>query len=132
MVGSATTIFFFPIWGRIAARYGNHPALIASIAALAGYPLFMALTPSVEWMLFVSFWGGAFTPGFSISIFNGLLEVCPEQNRSAYIATFNTLINIAMFAVPLVSSSLTGIIPIQILLLIAAGLRLLGAVAVSR
>lgn len=127
MVGSATTILFYPLWGRLTARRGNRPALILTTAGLAGYPFLMALSPTVGWMLFVSFWGGVFSSGQSLSFFNALLEVCPEQNRATRIAAYNALSNIAAFAAPLLSTSLTELIGIQAVLLAGAGLRLLGS-----
>ncbi len=128
MVGSATTIFFFPIWGRLTAQYGNRVALIVASLALAAYPLFTVIAPSLEWLLVVSFWGGVFTPGFSLALFNGLLEVTPEQNRAGYIAAFNSLVNVAAFVSPVLSSSLTSFFSVPSLLLVGAGLRLLGGV----
>lgn len=127
MVGSATTIVFYPLWGRLAARRGNRPVLILSAVGLAAYPFFTALAPSVEWILGVSFLGGVFTSGFGLASFNGLLEVCPETRRASYIAAYNTLINITAFVSPLISTSLTSLLGIQPLLMIGAALRLLGS-----
>ncbi|MBI3538610.1 MAG: MFS transporter [Chloroflexi bacterium] len=128
----ATTIFFFPIWGRWSARLGNRATIALSGMAIAGYPLFTVLAPSLEWLLLVAFWGGAMSPGISIALFNGLLEVTPEKNRASFIAAFNTLVNIAAFLAPMFSSSLTGFISVPILLLIGAALRFIGAAMVMR
>ncbi len=127
MVNNATSIFFFPVWARVAGQYGNRAVMIITTAGLAGFPLFTALAPSVEWVVPICFWGGAFTAGFQISFFNGLLDVCPEQNRASFIAVFNTFINVAAFLAPLLSSSLTAFISVEALLFIGAGLRLMGA-----
>ncbi len=127
MVGSASTILFYPLWARLTARRGNRLAMIITTAGLAGYPFFLAIYPSLEWALFVSFWGGIFSSGQALSFFNGLLEVCPERNRAAHIAVYNTLANIAAFISPIISTSLTGIFGIPALLLAAAGMRLFGS-----
>ncbi|MBI3914339.1 MAG: MFS transporter [Chloroflexi bacterium] len=132
MVNNGTSIFFFPVWARIASRYGNRAVLIATSVGLAGFPLFTALAPSVEWVVPICFWGGVFTAGFQISFFNGLLDVCPAENRASFIAAFNTLINVAAFLSPLLSSSLTAFVSVQMLLLIGAGLRILGALMMWR
>jgi MFS family permease len=127
MVGSATTIVFYPLWGRMAARRGNRPVLILTTAGVALYPLFTAFAPSVEWILLVSFWGGVFSSGFGLALFNGLLEVCPERNRASYIGAYNTLVNVAVFASPLISTSLTDIFGIYSMLLVGTVLRLVGS-----
>ncbi len=127
MVGSATTILFYPLWGRLTARRGNRIVMILTTAGMAGYPFFLALAPSVEWAVVVSFWGGVVSSGQALSFFNGLLEVCPELNRSSFIAGYNTFVNIAAFISPILSTSLTEIYGIQAMLFLGAGLRLFGS-----
>jgi MFS family permease len=130
MVGSATTIVFYPLWGRLTARHGNRPVMVLTTAGLATYPFFTALAPTVEWILLVSFLGGVFSSGFALAFFNGLLEVCPEQHRPSYIGAYNTLINIAAFVSPLISTSLITLLGIQAMLMLGAGLRLIGAILI--
>jgi MFS family permease len=132
MIGSATTVLFYPLWARLTSRRGNPYVLGISVFALALYPLFTALSPSIEWIMLVQFWGGAFTGGFTIALFNGLLDVCPEQRRSSYIAAFNTLINTAAFISPLISTSLTSWIAIPVLLLVGVATRLIAAISFWR
>lgn len=132
MIGSATTVLFYPLWARLTSRRGNPYVLGISVFALALYPLFTAWSPSIEWILLVQFWGGVFTGGFTISLFNGLLEVCPDEHRASYIATFNTLINTAAFVSPLISTSLTSIITVPALLLVGAATRLIAAISFWR
>jgi MFS family permease len=127
MVGSATTIVFYPLWGRLSTRYGNHRVNIAVTAGLALYPLVTALSPSVEWILFVSFLGGIFSSGFALAFFNTLLETSPEQNRASFVAVYNILINIAAFIAPLLGTSLTAVFGIHAILLLGAMMRALGA-----
>ncbi|MBI4789576.1 MAG: MFS transporter [Chloroflexi bacterium] len=124
MVASGTTILFYPLWGRVTARRGNRIAMIVTMAGLAGFPFLLAFSPSVEWVLLVSFLGGVFSSGQALSFFNGLLEVCPEQNRAARIAAYSTLAGLAAFAAPLLSTSLTDVFSIQAMLIVGAALRL--------
>ena len=128
MIGSATTIVFYPIWGRIAIRCGNRYVMALAAAGLAMYQLFTAIAPNVEWIMFVSFLGGVFTPGFGLAFFNGLLEVCPEENRASYIAGYSTLVNFAAFISPMIASSLTAVVDLHGLMFIGALLRFAGAV----
>jgi MFS family permease len=126
MVGSATSIVFYPLWGRLSTRRGNLFAIVLSTLGLAAYPFATALSPSVEWILLVSFLGGVFTAGYGLAFFNRLLEVCPEHNRASHIAIYNTVINIAAFISPLISTALTAAINLHVLLLMGAALRLIG------
>jgi MFS family permease len=126
MVGSATTIFAYPIFARLSTRYGTRLLLLAATFGLAGYPLFTALTTSVEPLLLISFYGGIFGPAMQLSFFNGLLEVSPAARRPSYIALYNTLINLAAFAAPLIGTALTGVMDIRLALVIGAVLRVAG------
>jgi MFS family permease len=130
MVASATTILFYPLWGRLTGRRGNRIAMIVTTAGLAGYPFLMPLVPHIEWMLFVSFWGGVFSSGQALAFFNGLLEVCPEEHRATRIAAYNTLANIAAFISPLVSTALLNIFAIEAMLMVGAAMRLFGALLI--
>jgi MFS family permease len=128
MVGSATTIVFYPLWGRLTLRRGNHYAIILSTLGLALYPLATALSPTIEWILPVSFLGGVFSSGFGLTFFNRLLEVSPEERRASYIAAYNTLVNIAAFISPLIATSLTEVFGIHAMLIVGAAMRFFGAI----
>ena len=127
MIGSATTILFYPLWGRFTVRRGNAPAVAVTTAGLALYPLITAFSPTVECILFVSFLGGIFSSGFALVFFNYLLEVCPEQNRASYVARYNTLVNIAAFIGPILATSGTAIFGIHAMLLLGAAMRAFGS-----
>jgi MFS family permease len=131
-VGSATTILFYPLWGRLTAQRGNRIAMIVTTAGMAGYPLFLALAPSVEWAVVVSFWGGVVSSGQALAFFNGLLEVCPSLNRSTYIAVYSALLSVAAFVSPIVSTSLGPVFGIQSILFLGAGIRLFGSFLIWR
>ena len=132
MVGSATTIIFYPLWGRLTARRGNRLVMVLTTAGMVVYPFALALAPSVEWAVVVSFWGGVVSSGQALSFFNGFLEVCPELNRSSYIGAYNTLVSFAAFASPILSTSLTEVYGIQAMLFAGAGIRLLGSFLIWR
>ncbi len=127
MVGSATSIVFYPLWGRLTMQRGNLYAIVLVAFGLAVYPLATALSPSVEWIIWVSFIGGVFSSGFALVFFNRLLEVSPEQHRASYIAGYNTLINIAAFVGPIISTLLLTFFTIHALLLASAVMRFTGA-----
>ncbi len=130
MIGSGTTILFYPLWGRLTARRGNRIAMIVTTAGLAGYPILTAIFPSLEWMLFVSFWGGVFSSGQALAFFNGLLEVCPQEYRATRIAAYNSLANVAAFASPLISTALIGVFGIGAMLILGGAIRLVGSLLI--
>lgn len=128
MVGSGTTILFYPLWGRLTAQRGNRIAMIITTAGLACYPLLTPLVPSLYWILLVSFWGGIFSSGQVLAFFNGLLEVCgTESQRPARIAAYNTLVSVAAFAAPLISTAFVDTFGIENMLVAGGLLRLMGS-----
>lgn len=127
MVGSATTIVCFPLWSRLTMQRGSLYAIMITTFGLTLYPLATAFSPSVEWIIGVSFIGGVFSSGFGLTFFSRLLEVSPEPHRASYIASYNTLINITAFAGPILSTLLLGMFDIYTLLIVGAAMRFLGA-----
>jgi len=129
---NATTIVFFFVWGALVTRWGNRRVLILTTCGLAVIPALTAFAATNEFVLLVAFLGGAISPGFSIVMFNGLLQVCPEENRATFVATFHMLVNIAVFAAPIIATLLTAMSSVPMLLLVAAALRLIGGVLIWR
>ncbi|MBI4758280.1 MAG: MFS transporter [Chloroflexi bacterium] len=126
MVNSATSVLAYPFWGRLASRRGNRPVLLLSTLGLITYPVLTAFSPSVEPLVFVAVLGGIFGAGLNLSLFNTMLEVCPDQRRPSYIAAYTTVINVATFLAPLLGTALIDVIGIQPALLLGGALRFLG------
>jgi MFS family permease len=127
MVQNAVTIVTYFYWGRVVSRKGNRLVLLISSLGLILFPVLTGLSPRIEPLLLVSVIGGIFGAGFNLSFFNTLLEVCPQERRPSYVALNTTLINVAAFLAPLLGTSLANLLDIRIALLIAGGVRLVGA-----
>jgi MFS family permease len=65
--------------------------------------------------------------GISLILFNTLLEVSPEDNRTSFIAYHNTAANASAVVSPYVGIFFVGLVGIRGALVVASGLRLLGA-----
>jgi MFS family permease len=128
MIGAAMTILFYPWWGRVTTRRGTTFGLYLTTLGLAIYPFVTVLAPSIEWIILVQFLSGVTSSGYGVTFFNRLLEVSPESSRPSHIAGYNTLINIAAFFSPLISTMLTNVWDIRVLLVIGALLRLAGPI----
>ncbi len=123
---AATTVTYF-YWGRVASRKGNRLVLLISSLGVVLFPVLTGLSTRIEPLLLVSVIGGMFGAGFSLSFFNTLLEVCPQERRPSYVAIHTTLINVAAFLAPLLGTSLANLLDIRIAFFIAGAVRLLGA-----
>jgi len=127
MAHSAVTIVAYFYWGKVIRRKGSRLVLLISSLGAVLYPVLTGLSPRIELLLLASVVGGIFGAGFSLSFFNTLLEVCPQERRPSYVALHTTLINVAAFLSPLLGASLASRLDIRIVFFIAGAVRLVGA-----
>ncbi|HID63399.1 MAG TPA: MFS transporter [Anaerolineae bacterium] len=127
MVLSATTILSYLWWGKMTEKRGNRLVLIVSSLGLALYPTLTGLSPRLEPLIIVSVIGGVFSASYNLSSFNFMLEVCPPEHRPSYVATYTSLVNVTAFLAPLLGTFLADLSSVRTALLIAGGVRLIGA-----
>ncbi|MFB0534522.1 MAG: MFS transporter [Anaerolineae bacterium] len=127
-VMSAATILSYLWWGRGTEKRGNRLVLTVSSLGLALYPTLTGLSPRLEPLIIVSVIGGAFSAGYNLSSFNFMLEVCPPERRPSYVAIYTSLVNVTACLAPLLGTFLADLSSVRTALLIAGGVRLIGAV----
>lgn len=116
-------------WARLSTRRGNRFMLNFAVAGLALTPLFYA-TSSALWMLAVwSLVMGISIAGINLLLLNTLLEVCPTDNRTQYIAYHNTAASVTAVLAPYVGIYCVGAFGIRRALLATALARSIGAAA---
>jgi MFS family permease len=126
-VFSATTILSYLWWDKVTEKRGNRLVLIASSLGLALYPTLTGLSPRLEPLIAVSVIGGVFSASYTLSSFNLMLEVCPPKSRASYVAIYTSLVNVTAFLGPLLGTLLADLSSVRVALLIAGGVRLIGA-----
>ena len=123
----AATILSY-LWGsKITEKRGNRLVLIVSSLGLALYPTLTGLSPRLEPLIIVSVIGGVFFASYNLSSFNLMLEVCPPERRPSYVAIYTILVNVTAFLAPLLGTSLADLSSVRMALLMAGGVRLIGA-----
>lgn len=100
-VSGVASFLSYKKWGQWCQEKGNMRVLIYTGAAHIIFPFVYAYFRSPYVYLLLNALGGFFGAGFSLSIFNGLLDVSPDASRPSYIALHNTLIGISGFVWPL-------------------------------
>jgi MFS family permease len=126
-VFSATTILSYLWWGKVTEKRGNRLVLIVSSLGLALYPTLTGLSPRLEPLIVVAVIGGVFSASYTLSSFNFMLEVCPPEHRPSYVAIYTSLANVTAFLAPLLGTFLADLTSVRMALLIAGGVRLIGA-----
>lgn len=128
-IGGITTMIFYPVWARWADRWGTHYMLGFAAAGLATVPVLYAVSHTLRAITLFNLWMGIFVAGVVLLLFNGLLEVTPEQNRTSYVAYYNTLTNISAIIAPVVGVAIMNRFNIWVAFYAAATVRFLGALA---
>ena len=118
-------------WGRKSTQKGNVRLLVLATGGLALSPVFFVLSDALWPVALFNLVMGFFSAGALLLFFNGLLETIPAEDAAAYVAYHNTLVNLSAFMAPLVGTALLGLVSIKGALLINAGARLAGSLAIA-
>lgn len=132
MVESLITIAAYYAWGKIAHRKGSRLVLLSGALLVCVYPFATALSRSVWPLLLAVSIAGVAGPAFNLGLFNSLLEVAPAERRATYVAVFNTLINLAAFASPLLGTTAAEWLGIRQALFLGGIARVVGFAALAR
>ncbi|NLE77541.1 MAG: MFS transporter, partial [Chloroflexi bacterium] len=113
---------------RVVARWGNSRVLAAAAVALVVYPVVAASTHTPLPLAFAEVWVGFFFSLFNVSLFHRLIELSPPERRASYVGLYNAVINVAIFAAPLVSTNLASYVGVTTMILAGGIIRLLSGV----
>jgi MFS family permease len=118
--------------GHVFARYGNKAMLVAGAFLYCTYPLFLGLANDIRLFLVGSIVGGFAWAIVNTSMLNRLMEVVPEDDRPAYMAMHNLIMNLGILAGSLLGPILGEFFGLRITILIAAGLRAMSSLLLAR
>jgi hypothetical protein len=79
-------------WAKAANRWGNTMLLFVAATGMATAPILTILSTSLIYITLINLWIGLFVSGTNLLLFNQLLKVSPEKNRTIYIANYNFLL----------------------------------------
>ncbi len=93
-------VLTFHFWSRFSERFGNTMMLAIACAGMALAPVLTILSRSLYYLTALNLVTGAFLGGIGLLLFNHLLEVAPESERTSYIAHYNIVIGLVGFVAP--------------------------------
>ncbi len=125
--GSLALVAGYTYWGRAVSRMGSRKALIISIIGMALYPGITALVGAPLWLTPAALVWGFFAAGIDITLFDGLLRIAPQENRTAYVAVNTILANLAIFLGPICGSFISEAIGLRPAFFVALGIGLVSA-----
>lgn len=130
-IGVGTAIFHAAVllgslqFVRFAKLLDNRRWSAVSALGMALYPLMMAFTHDLQWLVATSIVGGAAWSVTGATLGTYLLEKTPEDDRPAHLAWYNLALSAAMLLGSLSGSLMAESVGLVPTLLLAAGLRAL-------
>lgn len=87
-------------WGRMAERFGNVRMLAFAAMGMATAPVLTVASSNMYYLFIVNIVTGIPVAGTTLLLFNYLLEVCPTERRTSYIAVYNVALSVIGFLAP--------------------------------
>ncbi|MGE5601413.1 MAG: MFS transporter [Nitrososphaerales archaeon] len=91
---------------RAVNRVGREVALAVGALGYALYPLLTSLTTTVWWLIPGAAMAGLFSAAINVNLFDNLVAVTPEEDRTDYMSVYNTAANCGLFLGPLIAGLL--------------------------
>jgi len=126
VIAGVASMLTFKWWGGLADARGSRYALALSMAVLVPLPIFYGLVHSPWPIVLLMAMGGAAGAGFSLTIFNAVLDCSPAGKREDYVAVFNTLMGLTGFLMPVAGVALYHRWGFLTVFIIAAAVRVVG------
>lgn len=123
-----SSILTYTKWPVLAEKKGTHIALSIAIIGMGITPILYTLSKSLFMLLLFNILIGVSVAGTVLLLFNILLEIIPSENKTVYIAIYNTLIAIISGISPIVGVKLMNMTNITIALIAVAIVRLTSSI----
>ncbi len=128
VTGSLAAFITYPIWSKVVGKKGNNFTVVIATYGIAMSPFLYLVSWNLYVLLFVNFFMGAAVAGINLVLFNTLLEVVPEENKTLCIAIYSTVISISAIFSPMVGAYIYKTFSsIGIALIVAGCFRLFGS-----
>ncbi len=125
-VSGAVLLGAYFLWARVTKKRGIRFALLTTTATLAFYPIVMAFTTQIEWVIALAGIAGIFAAGIDLVLFDMVVASYPQDQAATFVGIQQTTVYLATFIAPLVATTLATNIGIPQALMIAGAIRLLG------
>lgn len=129
VVNSISQMLSYKWWGRSADKWGNSVMLFIAGIGMATAPILTILSTNLIYLTIINLFSGIFVAGTVMLLFNQLLHVSPEKERTSFLATYNIILGAVGFIAPQIGVFLLELYNIQIAMSISSGIRLLGGLA---
>lgn len=129
IASGASSILTTTLWAKLADKIGNSLALAIATLGMSITPILYTFASSLTYLVAFNIIVGISVAGTILILFNLLLEVTPDKNRTVYIAIYNIAINTSATIAPLFSVWLKDMTSIYYALIVVSIIRITGSSA---
>lgn len=122
-----TQVLTIGLWVKLSEKIGSNFVLAIGMFLMAISPVVYALSSTLPMLLAAQFVVGAGTGGVVYLVFNELIYVAPEKNRTLYMSLFTCLTQITSSFMPFIGTFIKQTWSIYAALYISAAIRFIGA-----
>lgn len=126
MTHTAIMLVGYLLWSRQSRVRGGRFVLLWTTLGLSFYPIFTALTPSVELLVLYAGLAGIFQAGLDLVFFDELMKTFPAQYSATFVSVAQSLQYLSTVAAPLVGTLLADYIGLSGALIVSGALRFVG------
>jgi len=113
-------------WPILSRKYSGRFVLLATTFGMILYPLLVASTTHVAWIIVASAVAGLFQGGLDLVFFDELMKTVPEEYGATFISFAQSMQYFSTVLAPLLGTALSNYIGLGGALWLSAGLRLIG------
>lgn len=128
IASSLSSTLAYTKWANFADKKGNDFALSFAILGMSITPILYAFSESIKMLVLFNIIIGISVAGTVLILFNILLQVTPRENRTVYIAVYNTFIAIISAISPVVGIAIKDRIGIKRALILIGILRFISTI----
>jgi MFS family permease len=127
LVNTGGALVGYGFWSRFINRWGNLRALFTATLPIFVTSIVYAFSSQLYTIAAANLLVGAIFSGVNIALFNTLLEMTPEEQKTSFIAYFNTAVTISSIIAPLLGVGLLRFMSFRAAFLVTAAIRLSGS-----
>ena len=127
VLGQAGAILSLQAWGRASVKAGIHWPLFVAALGVATSPVLTVMSRNLDWLAFVNLTMGVFGAGFTMLLFNQLLDATPPGDRTSMVAVYNIGLAAVGLLAPELGVSLLGVLHLRGTMDLSSGLRAMAA-----
>ena len=123
---TAVLVIGYFFWTREHRKRGARFVLLCATFGLTVYPVLVASTQTVQWMVILAGVAGIFQAGIDLVFFDELMKTVPVEYSATFVSLSQSLMYSAAIIAPLLGTQLSSSIGLGGVLLVSAALRFIG------